>query len=258
MAVGMGGLAEYLWLLLPLLGGLLVVPAEDETSVVVFAQRGRSSAAGGPGEFMYEVNGDEVFHVDPQRQKAVWRLPRFQQFAAVQAEGAQGALGVVRRNLDTLMRLSNHTPAQNVPPKVTVYPEMPVALGEPNVLVCLANEFSPPVISLTWLKNGQEVKDRVEETDFYPSTDYSFRKFSYLTFIPEAEDIYYCRVEHWGLAQPLTREWNADMDEPLPETAENMVCGLGLVVGIMGIIVGIVFTIKSRQMNEANLRRRPM
>nr|XP_056709325.1 mamu class II histocompatibility antigen, DR alpha chain-like [Euleptes europaea] len=251
----MGGLAGSLWLLLPLLGGRLGVPAMDVTSQMAFVQRSLSSAKG-PGEYMYEINGDEVFHVDLEQKKTVWRLPQFPEYSSFEAEGALTNIAVLRQNLNILMQRTNNTPAQNVPPKVTVYPEKPVALGEPNVLICLANEFSPPVISLTWLKNGQQVKDSVQETDFYPSTDYSFRKFSYLTFVPEAEDIYYCRVEHWGLAQPLTKEWNADMDKPLPETAENVVFGLGLVVGIMGIIMGIVFTIKSRQMNEANLRRR--
>ncbi|KAL8213539.1 UNVERIFIED_CONTAM: hypothetical protein K2H54_066507 [Gekko kuhli] len=223
-------LAGYLWLLPPLLGGHLV-PAEDVLSQVAFAQRSLT-AEKGPGEYM--------------------------EFARFQAERVPGDMAILRSNLDIIMRRSNYTPAQNVPPKVTVYPEKPAELGEPNILICLANEFSPPVISLTWVKNGQEVKDQVEETDFYPSTDNSFRKFSYLTFIPNTEDIYYCRVEHWGLAQPLTKEWNADMSETLPETEANVVCGLGLVVGIVGIIVGTVFLIKNqRQSNEANFHRRP-
>ncbi|XP_054833590.1 HLA class II histocompatibility antigen, DR alpha chain-like isoform X1 [Eublepharis macularius] len=207
---------------------------------------------------MFDLDGDELFHMDLQRQETVWRLPRFRQIAGFQAEGVPGNVAVLRSNLAILMRRSNYTPAQNVPPKVTLYPERPVEVGEPNMLVCLADEFSPPVVKLTWLKNGQEVEAGMEETDFYPRTDNAFRKFSYLPFVPEAEDIYYCRVEHWGLAQPLTKEWNANMAEPLPETGENVVCGLGLAGGIMGIIVGTVLIVKSRQMGEANLRRRPM
>ncbi|KAL8213566.1 UNVERIFIED_CONTAM: hypothetical protein K2H54_066834 [Gekko kuhli] len=253
----MKGLAGYLCLplLLPLLGGRLVA-AEEVLSQVAFVQRSLTSEKG-PGEFMFDFDGDEIFHVDLERKETVWRLPQFQEFTSFQAEGAQGNIAVLRSNLDILMRRSNNTPAENVPPKVTVYPEKPVVLGEPNVLICLANEFSPPVIGLTWLKNGQEVK-ATEETDFYPNTDNSFRKFSYLTFVPNAEDIYYCRVEHWGLAQPLSKEWNINMPEPLPETAENVICGLGLAVGIVGIIVGTVLIIKSRQKDEGNFRRRPM
>ncbi|XP_054832055.1 HLA class II histocompatibility antigen, DR alpha chain-like isoform X2 [Eublepharis macularius] len=255
MAAGMGGLAGYLWLL-SFLGGHLAA-AEDVLSQVAFVQRSLDSDKG-PSEFMFDFDGDEIFHVDLEQKETVWRLPQFQEFTSFQAEGAQGNIAVLRSNLDILMKRSNYTPAQNVAPKVTVYPEKPVALGEPNMLICLADEFSPPVIHLSWWKNGQEVADHVEETDFYPNTDNSFRKFSYLPFVPDAEDIYYCRVEHWGLAQPLTKEWNTNMPEPLPETGANVVCGLGLAVGIMGIIAGTVLIIKSRQRNEANFRRRPM
>ncbi|XP_015263281.1 PREDICTED: mamu class II histocompatibility antigen, DR alpha chain-like [Gekko japonicus] len=253
MAAGMGVWAGQLWLL-AILGGHLV-PAEEVLSGVEFVQRSLSSEEG-PGEYLYDFDGDEIFHVDLQRKEAVWRLPRFGELTGFQAEGVPGDLAILRSNLGVLMSLSNNTPAQNVPPKVMVYLEKPVELGEPNVLICLANEFSPPEINLTWVKNGQEVQ-ATEETDFYPNADHSFHKFSYLTFVPNAEDIYYCRVEHQGLAQPLTREWNADTAEPLPETEANVVCGLGLAVGIVGIIVGTVFLIKNRQMNEANFRRRP-
>nr|XP_056723245.1 HLA class II histocompatibility antigen, DR alpha chain-like [Euleptes europaea] len=243
-------------LLLPLLGGRLGVPAEEVLSQVAFVQRTLSSEE--PSEFMFDFDGDEIFHVNLENKTVSWRLPQFQEFTSFQAEGAQGNIAVLRSNLDILMRRSNYTPAENVPPKVTVYPEKPVSLGDPNMLVCLANGFSPPVISLTWKKNGQEVK-AAYETDFYPNTDNSFRRFSYLTFVPNPEDIYYCEVEHWGLAQPLTKEWNTNMPEPLPETAENVVCGLGLAMAIVGIIVGTILILKSRQNNdEAHFRRRPL
>ncbi|KAL8213541.1 UNVERIFIED_CONTAM: hypothetical protein K2H54_066518 [Gekko kuhli] len=225
-------------------------------SEVTFVQRSLTSEKG-PGEDSYNINADELFHVDLERKDIVWRLPRFRDLSAYPAESALRGIAVLRSNLDILMRRSNNTPVENVPPMVTLYPETPAELGEPNVLVCLADGFLPPVISLTWLKNGQEV-NATEETDFYPNTDHSFRKFSYLTFVPNAEDIYYCQVEHWGLAQPLTQEWDLDMAETLPETVESVVCGLGLAVGIVGIIVSTVFFIKGRQNNEANFRRRPM
>ncbi|XP_048345471.1 HLA class II histocompatibility antigen, DR alpha chain-like isoform X2 [Sphaerodactylus townsendi] len=258
----MGGLAGFQWVLLPLLGVYLVasVGSEEVLSQVAFVQRGLSAEKGPDGggdEFMFDFQGDEIFHVDLGHKETVWRLPQFQTFTSFQAEGAQGNIAVLRSNLQTLMKRSNFTPAENVPPQVTVYPKDPVALGEPNLLVCLADGFSPPVINMTWLKNGEVVKPG-EETDFYPKADNSFRRFSYLAFVPDPEDIYYCRVEHWGLAQPLTKEWNTNVPEPLPETAENVVCGLGLAVGIVGIIVGTVLIFKSRQRNEGNYRQRPL
>ncbi|XP_015263275.1 PREDICTED: HLA class II histocompatibility antigen, DR alpha chain-like [Gekko japonicus] len=251
----MGVLAGNLWLLLLLLLGVRLVTAEDVLLQAAFVQRSLTSEKE-PGEYTYDIDREEVFHVDLERKDIVWRLPQFRDFTTFPAVNALSNIAILRSNLDILMRRSNNTPVENVPPKVTLYPEKPAELGEPNVLICLADAFLPPVINLTWVKNGQEVKD-TEETDFYPNTDHSFRKFSYLTFVPNAEDVYYCRVEHWGLAQPLTKEWNLDMVESLPETVANVVCGLGLAVGIVGIIVGTVILIKNRQNSEANSRRRP-
>ncbi|XP_048345462.1 mamu class II histocompatibility antigen, DR alpha chain-like isoform X2 [Sphaerodactylus townsendi] len=224
-------------------------------SEFAFVQRGLDSEEG-PGQHAYEVEREELLHVDLERREVVWRLPEFQHYSGFSVAGSLAGMAVLRHSLDILMRRSNNTPAQNVPPQVTVYPKDPVALGEPNLLICLADGFSPPVINLTWVKNGQEVKPG-EETDFYPKADNSFRRFSYLAFVPDPEDIYYCRVEHWGLAQPLTKEWNANSAEPLPETKANVVCVLGLVVCITGIIVGVVFIMKIRRLNAANVRRRP-
>uniref|UniRef100_A0A8C3EY00 Ig-like domain-containing protein n=1 Tax=Chrysemys picta bellii TaxID=8478 RepID=A0A8C3EY00_CHRPI len=96
------------------------------------------------------------------------------------------------------------TPVSPEPSEVTVFPEDPVELGEPNVLICIADKFFPPALSVTWLKNGQEVTEGVSETDFYPRPDDSFRKFSYLPFLPSQGDFYDCRVEHGGLPEPFT------------------------------------------------------
>uniref|UniRef100_A0A8C3H886 Ig-like domain-containing protein n=1 Tax=Chrysemys picta bellii TaxID=8478 RepID=A0A8C3H886_CHRPI len=93
------------------------------------------------------------------------------------------------------------------PPEVTVFPEDPVELGEPNVLICFVDKFSPLVLSVTLLKKGQEVTEGVSETDFYPRPDDSFCKFSYLPFLPSQGDFYDCRVEHGGLPEPFTKHW---------------------------------------------------
>ena len=42
----------------------------------------------------------------------------------------------------------------------------------------------------------------------------------------------------------------------LPETKENMVCALGLFVGLVGIIAGVVFITKGMQRRNAAERRR--
>uniref|UniRef100_A0ACB8EFW4 Uncharacterized protein n=1 Tax=Sphaerodactylus townsendi TaxID=933632 RepID=A0ACB8EFW4_9SAUR len=204
----------------------------------------------------------EIFHVDPwATRRTVWRLPQFQTFTSFQAEGAQGNIAVLRSNLQTLMKRSNFTAAENVPPQVTVYPKDPVALGEPNLLVCLADGFSPPVINMTWLKNGEVVKPG-EEDGLLPKADNSFLEFSYLAFVPDPEG--HLLLPEWstgGLAQPLTKEWNTQRARAPPRGGRERGVSrpVGLAVGIVGIIVGTVLIFKSSLGGTGgNYRQRPL
>nr|XP_012421406.1 PREDICTED: HLA class II histocompatibility antigen, DR alpha chain-like [Odobenus rosmarus divergens] len=141
---------------------------------------------------------------------------------------------------------------------IKIYPKSPVELGEPNTLICFIDKFSPPVINVTWLRNGNPVTTGVSETVFLPREDHLFRKFHYLPFLPSADDVYDCKVEHWGLDKPLLKHWEFEAPTPLPETKENVVCALGLVVGLVGIIVGTIFIIKGMRKVNAGERRGPL
>ncbi|NXY00670.1 DRA protein, partial [Centropus bengalensis] len=159
------------------------------------------------GEFMFEFDGDEIFHVDLQKQETVWRLPEFGEFTSFEAQGALQNMAVDKQNLDIMMERSNRSQGTIAPPEASVFSENPVELGEPNVLICYVDKFWPSVISISWLRNGQEVTDGVLETVFYRGQDHTFRKFSYLPFIPTRGESYDCRVEHWGLPTALRRHW---------------------------------------------------
>ncbi|KAJ6652537.1 hypothetical protein lerEdw1_011443 [Lerista edwardsae] len=238
-------------LLLPLAG-----PATGEDSYValqLFQESFPSQRMS--GEFLNELNEEEIFHVDWGRKETVWRLPDFTTFASVETQGALGLMAIMKNNLEVLMQLSNRTQAQDVAPSATVYTKNPVEMGDPNVLICFVDQFSPPVLNITWLRNGEEVSEGVEETGFYPRTDSTFRKFSYLTFVPEAGDSYVCRVDHWGLAESLSKLWYCKEPPHLPETLENAVCALGLALGILGIVAGTVLCVKARQGGEGGPRR---
>ncbi|XP_032196621.1 HLA class II histocompatibility antigen, DR alpha chain isoform X2 [Mustela erminea] len=200
------------------------------------------------GEFMFDFDGDEIFHVDMEKKETVWRLEEFGRFASFEAQGALANIAVDKANLDIMIKRSNHTPNTNVPPEVTVLSNTPVELGEPNTLICFIDKFSPPVINVTWLRNGNPVTTGVSETVFLPREDHLFRKFHYLPFLPSANDVYDCKVEHWEFEPPT----------PLPETTENVVCALGLVVGLVGIIVGTIFIIKGMRKANAGERRGPL
>uniref|UniRef100_A0A670HMJ6 Ig-like domain-containing protein n=1 Tax=Podarcis muralis TaxID=64176 RepID=A0A670HMJ6_PODMU len=182
---------------------------------------------GKSGEFLLEFDNEEILHVDWEKKQNVWRLPDFQRFTSFEVQGALANIAVMKNNMEVLMKRSNRTRALNVAPSATVYPENAVELGDPNVLICFVDRFSPPVLNVTWLKNNEVVSEGVEETDFYPSVDNSFRKFSYLPFVPEQGDIYVCQVEHWGIPEgKMEKIW---------ETMENVLCALGLAFGILGI-----------------------
>ncbi|CAI5768905.1 HLA class II histocompatibility antigen, DR alpha chain-like [Podarcis lilfordi] len=203
------------------------------------------------GEFLLEFDNEEILHVDWEKKQNVWRLPDFQRFTSFEVQGALANIAVMKNNMEVLMKRSNRTRALNVAPSATVYPENAVELGDPNVLICFVDRFSPPVLNVTWLKNNEVVSKGVEETDFYPSVDNTFRKFSYLPFVPEQGDIYVCQVEHWGIPEgKMEKIWVSKAPSPIPETMENVLCALGLAFGILGIIAGTILFFKAMRMND--------
>ncbi|EFB17878.1 hypothetical protein PANDA_018204, partial [Ailuropoda melanoleuca] len=199
---------------------------------------------GPSGQFTHEFDGDEEFYVDLEKKETVWRLPMFSTFASFDPQGALRNLAITKQNLNILIKRSNYTAATNEVPDVTVFPKSPVMLGQPNTLICLVDNIFPPVINVTWLKNRHSVTEGVSETSFLAKKDHSFLKISYLTFLPSADDIYDCKVEHWGLEEPLLKHWEPEIATPMSELTETVVCALGLAVGLVGIVVGTVFIIQ--------------
>ncbi|XP_067169752.1 HLA class II histocompatibility antigen, DR alpha chain-like [Apteryx mantelli] len=148
-------------------------------------------------------------------------------------------------------------------PEVTVFSEDPVQLVDPNMLICYVDKFWPPMITIKWLKNGQEVVDGVVETVFYLCQDHTFHKFSYLPFIRTWGNSYDCRMDHWGLPDawvlpPLQASREPQVPLPVSESTKTLVCALGLAMGIVGIIVGTVLIIKAMKMNSARKVQGPL
>ncbi|NXD18313.1 DRA protein, partial [Nothocercus nigrocapillus] len=224
---------------------------------VDFYQRAETLQQEG-GQFMFDFDGDEIFHVDLQKVETVWRLPEFGEFAGFEAQRALQNIATDKHNMENWIRRSNHSQGMIEPPEVTVFSEDPVELGDPNVLICFVDKFWPSMINITWLKNGQEVVDGVFETVYLLREDDTFRKFSYLPFVPTRGDYYDCRVEHWGLPKALLKHWEPQVPLPVSESTETLVCALGLAVGIVGIIAGTVLIIKAMKMNSARNARGPL
>ncbi|XP_023576856.1 RLA class II histocompatibility antigen, DP alpha-1 chain-like isoform X3 [Octodon degus] len=197
------------------------------------------------GELMVEIDGDELLYVDMDKKAPVWRLPEFGRAITVDVEPWIPMIGIMKMNLNTLIKRSNHTQAPSDPPEVTVFPKEPVELGKLNILICHVDRFFPPVLNVTWLKNGQPVTEGVSESVFLPRTDYHFHQFHYLTFLPSTEDVYDCKVEHWGLDEPYLTHWEPQEPNQVMETTETLVCALGLLVVLVGITVGPVIIIRA-------------
>ncbi|XP_055118807.2 HLA class II histocompatibility antigen, DQ alpha 2 chain isoform X2 [Symphalangus syndactylus] len=199
---------------------------------------------GPSGQYTHEFDGDEEFYVDLETKETVWQLPMFSKFISFDPQSALRNMAVGKHTLEFMIKQSNSTAATNEVPEVTVFSKFPVTLGQPNTLICLVDNIFPPVVNITWLSNGQSVTEGVSETSFLSKSDHSFFKISYLTLLPSADEIYDCKVEHWGLDEPLLKHWEPEIPAPMSELTETVVCALGLSVGLVGIVVGTVFIIQ--------------
>ncbi|XP_021485262.1 HLA class II histocompatibility antigen, DO alpha chain [Meriones unguiculatus] len=195
------------------------------------------------GQFTHEFDGEQIFSVDLKNREVAWRLPEFADFPRSDFQSGLASIAMLGAHLDILVERSNRSRAVSVPPRVTVLPKSPVELGKPNVLICIVADIFPPVIKITWLRNSQPVTKGVAQTSFYAQPNHRFRKFHYLTFVPLAEDVYDCRVEHWGLDAPLLQHWEPQVPTPPPDTVETLICGLGLALGFVGFLLGITLII---------------
>ncbi|XP_064408119.1 HLA class II histocompatibility antigen, DP alpha 1 chain-like [Latimeria chalumnae] len=190
-------------LLLSLLQGTLAFESEHTLFQIDFCQTGHPN-----GDYNFLFDEDEAFSVDLEEKEAVWRLPQFKDLTRYEVEVAVANMRTCESNLDIIIKTANESLTDNDPPEVRVYPEDQVEFGKSNILICFMDNFFPPVLNVSWYKNGELVSEGVSDTDFYHKADYGFRRFSFLVFTPEVGDIYSCHVEHWGLEEPLNKFWD--------------------------------------------------
>nr|AAV40619.1 MHC class II antigen [Rattus norvegicus]AAV40621.1 MHC class II antigen [Rattus norvegicus]AGV39039.1 RT1-Ba [Rattus norvegicus]AGV39041.1 RT1-Ba [Rattus norvegicus] len=210
------------------------------------------------GQYTFEFDGDEKFYVDLDKKETIWRIPEFGQLTSFDPQGGLQEMATAKHNLELLIKRSNSTPAVNEVPEATVFSKSPVLLGQPNTLICFVDNIFPPVINITWLRNSKPVTEGVYETSFLSNPDHSFHKMSYLTFIPSNDDIYDCKVEHWGLDKPVLRHWEPEIPAPMSELTETVVCALGLSVGLVGIVVGTIFIIQGLRSDGSSRHPGPL
>ncbi|XP_060706684.1 H-2 class II histocompatibility antigen, A-U alpha chain-like [Hemiscyllium ocellatum] len=197
--------------------------------------------------FDLELDGDEIFYTDFNLKKEVAQIPEFQRFATQGGEAKiASSIAVIRQSLNALKNQSRGSPEPKSAPQIATYPEKPVKWGQPNTLICLADGFCPPQITMTWKKNSEPVTDEVNITEFYMKQDYSYQRFTYLSFILNPGDMYSCHVEHDGLQDPTTVFWEPEVPEE-QSGPWTVICILGIILGIISAVVGVTLLIKERQ-----------
>ncbi|XP_020792935.2 class II histocompatibility antigen, B-L beta chain-like [Boleophthalmus pectinirostris] len=118
-------------------------------------------------------------------------------------------------------------------PQVRVFSTKAGSSHQPGMLVCSAYSFYPKALTLTWLRNGEEVTSGVTFTDEMSNGNWLYQKHSYLEYTPTAADQISCMVEHASLSTPQLYPL-----ENFPESRRNK-----LIVGTAGLLLGLAFLI---------------
>ncbi|XP_028420409.1 mamu class II histocompatibility antigen, DR alpha chain-like [Perca flavescens] len=197
------------------------------------------------GEFMYGLDGEEMWYADFINQRGVEPHPSFIDHLTCPGcyEQAVTDQQICRGNLKNSRKGMKDFPVEHDPPSSPmVYTKESVELGEKNTLICYVTGFYPAPVIFSWTKNGENITEGSSTNVPYPNKDGSFYQFSRLEFIPQLGDIYSCTVNHLALDHPLTRIW--DVEKTQPGIGPAVFCGLGLTVGLLGVAAGTFFLIK--------------
>ncbi|XP_065539716.1 class II histocompatibility antigen, M alpha chain-like [Lathamus discolor] len=128
-------------------------------------------------------------------------------------------------------------------PVAKLFPLQPPALGQPNTLVCLVENISPPAVDITWRVDDVPVTHGVTHTGYTATNGVTFTRFSYLQVTPSAGTAYSCVVTSPGLNSSAVAYWVAQ-ETADTETLWTALCGaamaLGTVLALMGIVMAVV------------------
>uniref|UniRef100_A0A8B9J5U7 Beta-2-microglobulin n=1 Tax=Astyanax mexicanus TaxID=7994 RepID=A0A8B9J5U7_ASTMX len=119
--------------------------------------------------------------------------------------GAPACSITLLNELPSLRRAERVTAAD---PKVQVYSYSPGEFGKENILICHVSEFHPPDISINLLKNGIEIPN-AKQTDLAFEQGWKFHLTRSVSFTPQKNEEYACRVTHMGIGKNFV--WEADM-----------------------------------------------
>uniref|UniRef100_A0A3P9I6W9 Si:busm1-194e12.8 n=1 Tax=Oryzias latipes TaxID=8090 RepID=A0A3P9I6W9_ORYLA len=197
-------------------------------------------------EFMVNLDGEEMVYTDFKKGTQVDVQPSF--VGHITYAGGYGATVLkiqgCRNDLKVIRRFTKDLPLKQDPPSnVVVYSRNKVELGQQNTLICHVSGFYPAPVNVSWTRNGEKVSGSINAPR--PSSDGTFTQISRLQFVPQLGDIYSCSVEHPALPEVQTMIW--DVEKSQPGVGPAVFCGLGLVVGLLGVATGTFFLIKGNE-----------
>ncbi|XP_027244411.1 H-2 class I histocompatibility antigen, D-P alpha chain isoform X4 [Cricetulus griseus] len=150
---------------------------------------------------------------------------------------------IFRVNLRTAIGYYNQSKGD--PPKTHVThhprPEGKVTLK------CWALGFYPADITLTWMKDEEELTQYMELVETRPSGDGTFQKWAAVEVPVGEEQKYTCHVEHEGLPEPLTLRWEPPQSTITIMTIAGAVLGAVILVCIIG---GVMMWMKKNSGGE--------
>lgn len=214
----------------------------------------------GSTELFMEFDAEELFYADFDNESIVFTVPAFfmvdpsqvydKEHAYINAKKGKRACSA----LMTYFIVEEQYPEEfKEPPDSILYTFEEVQRGVENRLICFVTHFYPPPIKVSWTRNNQPVTEGVSTSRFYPNKDRIFYYFSTLKFTPSDGDIYSCTVEHVALEMPQTRTWEPDFSHQTLGVGLDIYCGVGLVVGLLGVGVGTFLIAKGLQENQLHV-----
>ncbi|XP_016360726.1 mamu class II histocompatibility antigen, DR alpha chain-like [Sinocyclocheilus anshuiensis] len=199
-------------------------------------------------EYMFGLDGEELYHADFIKEVAVATLPDFADPIGYPGFYEQGLsnVQVCKANLAVAIKAYKNPQEKMDKPQTFIYAKDDVQLNAENTLICHVTGFFPPPVRVSWTKNNEALKED-SLSQYRPNDDGTYNIFSSLPFTPEEGDIYSCTVNHVALDQPQTKTWEVDV--AVPGVGPAVFCGVGLSLGLLGVAAGTFFLIKGNNCN---------